>query len=727
MLRINLMLLSVFATGFALMCKMCDNYISCLNEVSEHCPPHTQCYTIRREGTITHKGCATNCASLAYAVADTHCHTCHHRDNCNDEPSIGQGVELGHNNGGHHHHIGEGVRPRRSAAAASLKARKKLSVEFILLITQRGMAAKTSASPTHSTTSSAEVAEQLGYHSARRVLTRSEHLCAAIAYAVGSGSVWLVPSLIVESGLAVVVQFFVCYVFAGVPVLYMEIALGQFTSSSPYRIYQMIAPAMSGVPAAIAFVLVLRCVINSVIISRFMGLSAVSASGVWSTSPIEQCSEYYSSCYNYRMSKRCMFKSPFDNNTDCRSFLNSVTATRSDFQKATPVVSFTQATYEELEDSGSVLPNVALLVPLVLTWTAVFLSATLGIRIIGKLSYVILAISVLAAVIILGVVPHVQYLTNSKNWFIIAAYAVTALNLSTGGMIKLAAARPFNLPIFRDVVIISVAVILIHGITVISFIALIEKYADDVLPYERADQRSTLLNLHGYLPIALVAEVIAEMPFGWALTSLHFAIAALIPLLVVITDMWVLQSMLVEKYITNYRRQPRICYIFVAIVALCLVGLAVALMFIMPGTFRMVVLLDRIIKTIILILGVIQLVAVAYIYGFRRFSVNIRTMVGGRGPLNFFWWFNWIVFSPLIKLACFAFAFVGAQGYVIWQCIITGLTLVWVPVEFLVKNYERWTYREPMHTMFYPRDDWGPLDPYDREEAKQMERAVRVR
>ncbi|VDL77780.1 unnamed protein product [Nippostrongylus brasiliensis] len=47
-------------------------------------------------------------------------------------------------------------------------------------------------------------------------------------------------------GLAVVVQFFVCYVFAGVPVLYMEIALGQFTSSSPYRIYQMIAPAMSG-------------------------------------------------------------------------------------------------------------------------------------------------------------------------------------------------------------------------------------------------------------------------------------------------------------------------------------------------------------------------------------------------------------------------------------------------------------------------------------------------
>ncbi|RCN31271.1 hypothetical protein ANCCAN_22944 [Ancylostoma caninum] len=42
--------LSLIATGAALTCKMCDNYISCANEMSEQCPPHTQCYTIKRHG-----------------------------------------------------------------------------------------------------------------------------------------------------------------------------------------------------------------------------------------------------------------------------------------------------------------------------------------------------------------------------------------------------------------------------------------------------------------------------------------------------------------------------------------------------------------------------------------------------------------------------------------------------------------------------------------------------
>ncbi|VDP09690.1 unnamed protein product [Heligmosomoides polygyrus] len=64
-------------------CKMCDSYISCANEMSEHCPPHTQCYTIRNQGTVTHKGCATNCAAIPYAISTSHCTTCSHRDNCN--------------------------------------------------------------------------------------------------------------------------------------------------------------------------------------------------------------------------------------------------------------------------------------------------------------------------------------------------------------------------------------------------------------------------------------------------------------------------------------------------------------------------------------------------------------------------------------------------------------------------------------------------------------------
>ncbi|KAK6037866.1 hypothetical protein COOONC_24629 [Cooperia oncophora] len=77
---------------------MCNNYISCANELHEECPPRTQCYTIRNQGTVTMKGCALNCAALPYAISSAHCMTCNHRDYCNDEPSlaIGQGAVPGH-------------------------------------------------------------------------------------------------------------------------------------------------------------------------------------------------------------------------------------------------------------------------------------------------------------------------------------------------------------------------------------------------------------------------------------------------------------------------------------------------------------------------------------------------------------------------------------------------------------------------------------------------------
>uniref|UniRef100_A0A0K0DC77 Secreted protein n=1 Tax=Angiostrongylus cantonensis TaxID=6313 RepID=A0A0K0DC77_ANGCA len=40
----------VFFSASALMCKMCDRYVSCANEISEQCPPYTSCYTIKSNG-----------------------------------------------------------------------------------------------------------------------------------------------------------------------------------------------------------------------------------------------------------------------------------------------------------------------------------------------------------------------------------------------------------------------------------------------------------------------------------------------------------------------------------------------------------------------------------------------------------------------------------------------------------------------------------------------------
>ncbi|KAJ1364167.1 hypothetical protein KIN20_024192 [Parelaphostrongylus tenuis] len=104
--------LSLIAAGSALMCKMCDQYVSCgANEISEQCPPYTSCYTIRSGGVVTNKGCTVSCAALPFAVAGAHCTTCNYRDNCNVDQPVGFGADpYGSDNTGSGG-IGQGTRP----------------------------------------------------------------------------------------------------------------------------------------------------------------------------------------------------------------------------------------------------------------------------------------------------------------------------------------------------------------------------------------------------------------------------------------------------------------------------------------------------------------------------------------------------------------------------------------------------------------------------------------
>ncbi|KAE9418996.1 hypothetical protein Angca_000197, partial [Angiostrongylus cantonensis] len=68
------------------------------------------------------------------------------------------------------------------------------------------------------------------------------------------------------------IQFATCYLLAAVPMLYMEIAMGQFTSASPWLAFEMISPAMAGIPAALGFNIVLRIVASSVWITHALAL-----------------------------------------------------------------------------------------------------------------------------------------------------------------------------------------------------------------------------------------------------------------------------------------------------------------------------------------------------------------------------------------------------------------------------------------------------------------------
>ncbi|CAJ0602470.1 unnamed protein product [Cylicocyclus nassatus] len=587
--------------------------------------------------------------------------------------------------------------------------------------------------------------QSAGTKSDVNIASKTQFLFAAMAFAFGAENTWVVPSYVGKSGMVFIIQFAICYLLAAVPMLYLEIAMGQFTSASPFSIYQMMSPAMGGVPAGMCFLLIIRSVAISVWASEALVLFLASMKGLFTEVPWTKCGDF-EDCYDYRLASRCLFASP--NDTVCQGFINAMVITRSDHIRNSALASYVHAIVQENEEitAQRFMPHWFLLVSLFLIWLMACAGASVGIRFLSKTAYLAVALAVISTItfffiallvgnvrqsIMIFMQPPYNLLLSVERWIVAAGHALIALNVSTGGMIKLASSRGFHMGIVWDVVIIASVVLLYHALTLAAIVMFMEKFAAQVYPFDDPKKRFIFVTSPRYMPLIIIVEVFMTMPLSWLLSALHFLARLIIPMQTLMTNVWVVVTMLREKYADSTKKHLSIFYVWLLLILLCICGYIVSCMFIMPGGLAMSISVQMISGFSSLIIGFLQLVTVAYIYGFRRFSVNIRTMTEAFGPMNFFWWFNWIITSPFLHLACFVATFTVTYKYmweqIFWRIVFSVTTVAWVPLNLFYKNRERKHYNEKFKTMFRPRKDWGPSNVYDREQAIRMERALRVR
>jgi SNF family Na+-dependent transporter len=68
-----------------------------------------------------------------------------------------------------------------------------------------------------------------------------EFFLSALGYAVGLGNVWRYPYLCYENGGGVfIIPYFVCVLFLGIPLVYLEMIVGQFSSHGPLTSWRMV-------------------------------------------------------------------------------------------------------------------------------------------------------------------------------------------------------------------------------------------------------------------------------------------------------------------------------------------------------------------------------------------------------------------------------------------------------------------------------------------------------
>ncbi len=68
-----------------------------------------------------------------------------------------------------------------------------------------------------------------------------EFFLSALGYAVGVGNVWRYPYLCYENGGGVfIIPYFVCVLILGIPIVYIEMIVGQFSSHGPLTSWRMV-------------------------------------------------------------------------------------------------------------------------------------------------------------------------------------------------------------------------------------------------------------------------------------------------------------------------------------------------------------------------------------------------------------------------------------------------------------------------------------------------------
>ncbi|XP_030202409.1 sodium-dependent neutral amino acid transporter B(0)AT3-like isoform X1 [Gadus morhua] len=544
-----------------------------------------------------------------------------------------------------------------------------------------------------------------------------QYLLSCIGFAVGLGNVWRFPYLCqIYGGGAFLIPYLIALVFEGLPLLYLEMAIGQRLRTSTIDVWNCISPFLGGVGIASMAVSFLTNLYYNTILAWVLWyfFHSFQEPLPWSQCPLVDNSTAFN--------KECLDSTPV-NYFWYRQTLN-----------ITP----------DIDTSGSL--QWTLVICLATAWCVVYICFIRGIETMGKAVYVtatfpylVLTIFLIKSLTLTGstdgliylFTPDWNVLKNPQVWLDAATQIFFSLSLAFGGLIAFSGYNPEKNNCEQDAVLVGV----INSITsiyaaipifsILGFKATINYNScrmSNILSltnhFEIGDQNMTLDNYEqmlGYLNSTKLEEVaklelrscnlqkfldqsasgtglafivfteaVIEMPGSqvWAVLlfvmlfslGLSSTFGSIEPILTPLCDL-----NLVSKWIPNE----------LVTAGVCLISFLVGMLFTLgSGNYWLEIFDNHVGTTPLLIIAFFELIGVIYFYGMQNFSDDILYMTGKRP--NIFWRVCWRFISPLYLLAVFL-------AYVVIQTQQHPQYLAWNPdyvhfPETEAKDYPGWVF-----------------------------------
>ncbi|XP_038560529.1 sodium- and chloride-dependent GABA transporter ine isoform X2 [Micropterus salmoides] len=504
---------------------------------------------------------------------------------------------------------------------------------------------------------------------------RLEFILASVGYAVGLGNVWRFPYLCYSSGGgAFMIPYLIMLILCGIPLLFMEFAIGQYTRLGPVHALAKICPLLKGV-----------------------GLATVVISFVFST--------YYNVLMSWALFY--LFNSfgatlPW---TSCNNTWNTVGNCSNGFPgNATHLQSASQQFFDHrllektsgIEEAGGL--RWELFGYLVISWVIVYLCIFKGVKSTGKVVYftAVFPYFILFALLINNVqlpgakngilyfvTPVWSKLFEVKVWVNAAAQVFNSIGIAFGSMISMASYNKFNNNILRDTLIVSFAnsfTSILAGFVIFSAIGYMAHIHN--LPVDNIATDGP------GLVFVVYPEVLSTMPVFQLWAPLFFFMLLCLGLDSQFATVEVAITFIKDEFgpiILHFLKREELLAL-----AVCVLGFILGIPHVTKGGIYVFQLMDHYTAVVsLMFLAFFEVVAVCWIFGVPRISLIVKRMLG-KTP-NIFFRVCWMLFCPMLVLCILISSIIqytpvhyGKYTYPVWaEWVGWGISLVsivWIPL-----------------------------------------------
>ncbi|XP_066959179.1 sodium-dependent proline transporter-like isoform X2 [Macrobrachium rosenbergii] len=565
--------------------------------------------------------------------------------------------------------------------------------------------------------------------------SKAEFLLSCIGLSVGIGNVWRFPYLAYENGgAAFLFPYVILLVVIGKPMYLMETALGQYSQLGPMNVWRC-APVMQGVGVA----MVILSLITAIYYNQLMGYCLYYMFGSFASEvPWARCDPHWANenCFAVgggESGDAGLYPCSKYNLTGPTATINCSAASTANESSAEQfwrlgVLRLAPGGLQDFGHIGEVQWDLTLC--LLLSWVIVFLCLLKGVKSSGKVVYFTATFPyfILIALLVVGVrldgaveglkflfIPKWQEILNVVVWRRAAEQMFFSLSVSWGGLIMFGSYNKFRNKVHIDAFIVSSLDFITSLIAATAIFSVLGAMAKDL----GVDIKQLAASGPGLAFIAYPEAISRTLPIPQLWSVLFFFMLFTLGL---DSEFALLETVLTAIYDTFPRTRPyKLLLTGVLCVSCFLLGIPLCAttgqyIFYLVDTFGG--------GMGVLLIAIFELVALHWVYGVRRFSEDLRFMLGYSPSM--FWKVCWVFVAPVSLLLLFIYSVVTWEDptyngipYPPWAIgvgwFLAGVSVLMIPLVFVFVVLKR-LFTGKISQVFQPAESWGPGCPEARKE-----------